>query len=95
MHRRSYLLIDLREIPCIHHITTYVDNLYGSVDLFGMYIPIFLSVLYFYKVLLLLAVTMGTVSYKYDASMKRSSRRKGLYQLYLRAVCLEFHESDT
>ena len=62
MHRRSYLLIDLREIPCIHHITTYVDNLYGSVDLFGMYIPIFLSVLYFYKVLLLLAVTMGTVS---------------------------------
>ena len=47
MHRRSYLLIDLGEIPCIHHITTYVDNLYGSVYIFGMYIPIFLSVPYF------------------------------------------------
>lgn len=33
MYGNSKVLIDLREILSIHHISTYVDNLYGSVDL--------------------------------------------------------------
>ena len=86
------------------NITTYVDNLYGSVDLFGMYIPIFFSVPYLYKVLLFLPVTMGTTSSaerKIWTSLQRRRKHEAIQSwggpiaIISKSCLLYFDESNT
>ena len=84
------LLIDLGEVLSIHHITTYT-TISSGLGFFGINIPFFFSVPSFCWYSFFLHVTMSTVSaadrkistfYKDDAGMERSSRKKGLWQLY-------------
>ena len=83
------LLIDLGEVLSIHHITTYINIPSGS-GLLGIYTPIFFSVpsfcwySFFHCAMSTVSSTILKIStfYIHDAGIKRSSLKKGLWQLY-------------